>query len=432
MSDIAIQIENISKKYRLGEIGTGTLSHDINRWWSKFRGKGDPYAKVGEINDRTITGDSEYVWALNEITLNVRKGEVLGIIGGNGAGKSTLLKILSRVTAPSEGTVKAKGRIASLLEVGTGFHPEMTGRENIYMNGTIMGMTKNEISSKLDQIVSFAGVERYLDTPVKRYSSGMTVRLGFAIAAHLEPEILIVDEVLAVGDASFQKKAIGKMKNVSQTEGRTVLFVSHNMESIEQLCHRAIELRNGVLFSEGNVTEVIESYLSGGGNNIRFGYGNIDFSHDRKIQGMGEVQFVSVQTFNFKEPQKSMFRSLDCISFKLKLRSNRDYSISVISLVIKDLKGNILVTFRTNDLIDNLNTSIPKGFFEIQINAGEFNLIPGDYLVSLAVSADGIVQDWINDAFNLVIANPDFENIRQRTSSDSKIIIQADWELNKV
>jgi lipopolysaccharide transport system ATP-binding protein len=224
--------ENLSKQYRLGLVGTGTLSHDLNRWWHRIRGKEDPYLKVGEVNDRSSRGGSDYVWALRDINFEVQQGEVLGIIGKNGAGKSTLLKIMSKVTGPTTGRIKAKGRIASLLEVGTGFHPELTGRENIYLNGTILGMTKKEVDRKLDEIVDFAGVARYLDTPAKRYSSGMMVRLGFAVAAHLEPEILIVDEVLAVGDAEFQKKAIGKMQEVSHEGGRTVLFVSHNMASV--------------------------------------------------------------------------------------------------------------------------------------------------------------------------------------------------------
>ena len=261
MSD-AIIFNNISKQYRLGLVSTRTLSHDLNRWWAmNIRGKDDPYLKIGEVNDRAHRGESEYVWALRDIDFKVEQGDVLGIIGKNGAGKSTLLKILSKVTAPTTGTIKAKGRIASLLEVGTGFHPEMTGRENIYMNGAIMGMTKAEISRKLDEIVDFSGVERYIDTPVKRYSSGMTVRLGFAIAAHLEPEILVVDEVLAVGDAEFQKKAIGKMQDVSKGEGRTVLFVSHNMGAIEEMCNRLIVLENGNVSFDGNVNVGVGKYL---------------------------------------------------------------------------------------------------------------------------------------------------------------------------
>lgn len=258
----AIEFNNISKQYRLGQISTGTISHDLNRWWARFRGKEDPYLRVGEVNDRSKKGVSDYVWALRDIDFSVEQGDVVGIIGKNGAGKSTLLKILSKITAPTTGEIRARGRIASLLEVGTGFHPEMTGRENIYMNGAIMGMTRAEITRKMDEIVDFAGVERYLDTPVKRYSSGMMVRLGFAVAAHLEPEILVVDEVLAVGDAEFQKKAIGKMQEVSRGDGRTVLFVSHNMDSILSLCNKGVLLHNGTISNVGEVDVVVSEYLS--------------------------------------------------------------------------------------------------------------------------------------------------------------------------
>jgi len=260
MSDIAIKVEGLGKQYRLGEIGTGTISHDLNRWWAQLRGKEDPFAKVGEANDRTAKGSSDYVWSLRDINFEVKKGEVLGIIGRNGAGKSTLLKILSKVTAPTVGNIKVNGRIASLLEVGTGFHPELTGRENIFLNGAILGMTKMEIRSKFDEIVDFSGVERYIDTPVKRYSSGMYVRLAFAVAAFLEPEILIVDEVLAVGDAEFQKKCLGRMKDVSVNDGRTVLFVSHNMAAVKQLCTSGIMLKNGLLDFDGNSFAAIEHY----------------------------------------------------------------------------------------------------------------------------------------------------------------------------
>lgn len=263
MSRTVIKIENLSKVYRLGEVGTGTISHDLNRFFAKIRGKEDPFAKVGSVNDRTQKAvKGEMVRALSDINLEIKEGEVLGIIGKNGAGKSTLLKILSRITSPTTGSYKIKGRMASLLEVGTGFNPELTGRENIYMNGTIMGMRKWEIDRKLDEIVDFSGVAKYLDTPTKRYSSGMTVRLGFAVAAHLDPEILVVDEVLAVGDAEFQKKAIGKMQEVSHGQGRTVLFVSHNMSSISQLCSTGVLLKNGTIDTFGEINSVINSYLT--------------------------------------------------------------------------------------------------------------------------------------------------------------------------
>ena len=273
MKQIAIEFDNVGKQYRLGRVGTGTLSHDLNRWWAvNVLRKEDPYLKIGEANDRTHKGHSDYVWALKDISFKVEQGDVVGIIGKNGAGKSTLLKLLSRITSPSTGTIRYNGRIASLLEVGTGFHPEMTGRENIYMNGSIMGMTKSEITRKLDEIVDFAGVERYLDTPVKRYSSGMTVRLGFAVAAFLEPEILVVDEVLTVGDAEFQKKAIGKMNDVAHSEGRTVLFVSHNMAAVKNLCTRGVVLQNGTLVYDGGTEDAVNYYLQ---NNSHLEHGLI-------------------------------------------------------------------------------------------------------------------------------------------------------------
>lgn len=260
--NIAIEFENVGKQYRLGLVGTGSLQHDINRWWqTSILGKEDPYLKIGEVNDRSTKGHSDYVWALKDISFKVEQGDVVGIIGKNGAGKSTLLKLLSHITAPSTGHITYRGRIASLLEVGTGFHPEMTGRENIYMNGSIMGMSKSEIDRKLDEIVDFAGVERYLDTPTKRYSSGMTVRLGFAVAAFLEPEILVVDEVLTVGDAEFQKKAIGKMGEVSSQGGRTVLFVSHNMTAVRNLCKSGIVLKNGLMDFTGTADNCVDHYL---------------------------------------------------------------------------------------------------------------------------------------------------------------------------
>ena len=259
----AIEFNHVGKQYRLGLVSTKTLSHDLNRWWqTAILKKEDPYLRIGETNDRTTAAShSDYVWALKDIDFKVEQGDVVGIIGKNGAGKSTLLKLLSKVTGPTVGTIRARGRIGSLLEVGTGFHPEMTGRENIYMNGAIMGMTKHEIDQKLEEIVDFSGCERYIDTPVKRYSSGMTVRLGFAVAAHLDPEILVVDEVLAVGDAEFQKKAIGKMQSVSRGEGRTVLFVSHNMESIKNLCKSGIVLENGRTVYMGTAVDCINHYL---------------------------------------------------------------------------------------------------------------------------------------------------------------------------
>ncbi len=259
--EVVVKAENISKLYRLGQVGTGTLSHDLKRWWALARGKEDPYLKIGEENDRTKKTESDYAWALRDINFEINKGDTIGIIGKNGAGKSTLLKLLSRVTSPTTGQIKVKGRIAALLEVGTGFHPELTGRENIFLNGAILGMTKKEIQRKFDEIVDFAGVEKYIDTPVKRYSSGMYVRLAFGVAAHLEPEILIVDEVLAVGDAEFQKKCLGKMSDVA-SHGRTIIFVSHNMQAVQSLCKSAIYLKSGHIADVGITEKVINNYLS--------------------------------------------------------------------------------------------------------------------------------------------------------------------------
>ncbi|MBQ0089404.1 MAG: ABC transporter ATP-binding protein [Prevotellaceae bacterium] len=299
-NNIAIEFENVGKQYRLGRVGTGTLSHDLNRWWqTAVLRKEDPYLRIGETNDRSKKGESDYVWALKDISFKVEKGDVVGIIGKNGAGKSTLLKLLSHITAPTTGNIRYRGRIASLLEVGTGFHPEMTGRENIYMNGSIMGMTRSEITKKLDEIIDFAGVERYIDTPVKRYSSGMTVRLGFAVAAFLEPEILVVDEVLTVGDAEFQKKAIGKMNDVAHKSGRTVLFVSHNMAAVKNLCTQGIVLNNGQQVYNGSTIDAIDFYLNLG----------IDRTGERKIvDNIGMLlPYIKIDNITFGEQNNTEF-----------------------------------------------------------------------------------------------------------------------------
>ncbi len=260
MSEIIVEVEDLSKLYKLGSMGTGTFSHDLNRWWSKTIKKKDPDILAGEKNDRHVSGKSDFIWSLKDINFSVKEGEIFGVIGKNGAGKSTLLKILSKITKPTTGCVKLDGRIASLLEVGTGFHPELTGRENVFLNGAILGMRKQEIKDKFDEIVDFSGIGKYIDTPVKKYSSGMYVRLGFAIAANLEPDILIVDEVLAVGDWEFQAKCIGKMKEVSAKQGRTVLFVSHNIAAVKQLCTRGILLEFGETKFIGEINEVIREY----------------------------------------------------------------------------------------------------------------------------------------------------------------------------
>lgn len=331
MSNIAIEFNNVGKMYRLGRVGTGTLSHDLNRWWTmNVLRKEDPYLRIGETNDRSKKGHSDYVWALRDITFKVEQGDVVGIIGKNGAGKSTLLKLLSRITSPSTGSIRYQGRIASLLEVGTGFHPEMTGRENIYMNGSIMGMPQKEITRKLDEIVDFAGVERYLDTPVKRYSSGMTVRLGFAVAAFLEPEILVVDEVLTVGDAEFQKKAIGKMKDVSQGGGRTVLFVSHNMDSMLNLCDNGVLLENGMVKYTGDIRSTVAEYVNGGNTESRFTQEESKFP-----------LFISSVEFTGSDEQKrGLFSFGDDITLNVTLQRNKGFEMdtkTVMSIIIMTL-----------------------------------------------------------------------------------------------
>lgn len=328
MKDIILKAENISKQYRLGQVGTGTLSHDLNRWWHEIRGKENPYLKIGDTNDRSTKGESEYVWALQDINFEVERGEVLGIIGKNGAGKSTLLKILSKVTTPTTGSIKYNGRIASLLEVGTGFNGEMTGRENIFLNGAILGMTKKEIDSKIDEIIDFSGCERYIDTPVKRYSSGMYVRLAFAVAAFLEPDILIIDEVLAVGDAEFQKKAIGKMQDISSSGGRTVLFVSHNMAAVKSLCTRGIVMKNGKVAFVGEIEEVISEYL------------NLD-------NNVGSKKIYN----NIEAPSSEIVRLLETEVINNQFENKSDYFINE--------KVGIRITFEilieTDDLVLGLN-----------------------------------------------------------------------------
>ena len=361
MSDIILKAENISKQYRLGLVGTGTLSHDLNRLWHQLRGKDDPYAKVGAVNDRSAKAKEDYVWALRDINFEVKRGEVLGIIGKNGAGKSTLLKILSRVTGPTTGSIKTKGRIASLLEVGTGFHPELTGRENIFLNGAILGMTKAEVKAKLDEIVSFSGCEMYIDTPVKRYSSGMRVRLAFAVAAHLEPEILVVDEVLAVGDAEFQKKAIGKMQDISQGQGRTVLFVSHNMASVKSLCTRGIVLENGTSVFEGSAEESVDFYLSRG-NDLR----SIPLSERTdRIGNNDKFKFTDFQVYNKSNKNIGEIISGDYLRIEFRYEfKNINLEKLIFTIGIKN-KNDELVAFWSSD---EMNIRLDEaGFAQLEI-----------------------------------------------------------------
>jgi lipopolysaccharide transport system ATP-binding protein len=394
LKDIILKAENISKQYRLGQVGTGTLSHDLNRWWHRVRGKEDPYIKIGETNDRTTKGTSDYVWALQDINFEVERGEVLGIIGKNGAGKSTLLKILSKVTAPTTGSIKSRGRIASLLEVGTGFNGEMTGRENIFLNGAILGMTKKEIASKLDDIIEFSGCERYIDTPVKRYSSGMTVRLAFAVAAFLEPEILIVDEVLAVGDAEFQKKAIGKMQDISKGQGRTVLFVSHNMAAVKSLCTRGILMENGKIERIGDVNSIINNYLV---NNSDF-----DSEWQRDIVADSDLFFDKVYVQNSNSIISNQIATGEDFIIIIYLIAKKNIKGSTVSIKFVNMEGIPIFTTSLNDFNDL--EEFEKGKYRLSVEISKNILMAGTYKLTIACFISRVIlYDLIEDKISVKI-----------------------------
>lgn len=418
MSNIILRAEAINKQYRLGVIGTGTINNDLKRWWFKIRGKNDPFLKIGETNDRSKKGKSDYVWALKDINFEVKKGEVLGIIGKNGAGKSTLLKILSRVTAPTTGQIKTRGRIASLLEVGTGFHPEMTGRENIYLNGAILGMTKAEIKQKEAEIIDFSGCERYIDTPVKRYSSGMKVRLAFAVAAHLEPDILVIDEVLAVGDAEFQKKAIGKMQDISKGEGRTVLFVSHNMAAVRSLCTRGMLIENGEISRIGNIDSIIENYLDRDSVRNKLNTGN------RSGSGLVKVKDIIVTgNTNLMPPENGK-------PFKIiiKLDNIRQINSSQLRLDLKinDYMGQ-RVAWLSNyladvDSVDNIQSII---FSMTNLNINE-----GTYYITTDLYVDKVRSDFLQNAISFDVINGDFYgNGRNIPIQESRILLNFNTQI---
>lgn len=374
MSKVVIKAENISKQYRLGLVGTGTVKDDLKRWWFNVRGKEDPFLKIGEANDRSKKGESDYVWSLQDINFEINQGDSVGIIGRNGAGKSTLLKILSQVTQPTTGKIYTKGRIASLLEVGTGFHPELTGRENIFLNGAILGMRKHEIARKLDEIIAFSGVERYIDTPVKRYSSGMYVRLAFAVAAHLESEILIVDEVLAVGDADFQKKCLGKMNDVSKGEGRTVLFVSHNMAAVKSLCSKGIVLNNGNVCYFGNINESVNKYL----NEINFDEFSKLFTNTNKVlNGISKIEILN---------DTKVIAHTESIKVKI----NFTNEVSNINIGLALLNINKVKVFTSVNFIDkpvqSIICEIPKDL-----------LLKGNYSLDVASFVNDTVFEYVND-----------------------------------
>ncbi|WP_020601225.1 ABC transporter ATP-binding protein [Spirosoma panaciterrae] len=399
-----IRVENLSKQYRLGAIGTKTIREDVQRWWHRIQGKEDPYLKIGETNDRSSKGNSDYVWALRDINFEVMPGEVLGIIGKNGAGKSTLLKILSKVTGPTTGRIDFNGRIGSLLEVGTGFHPDLTGRENIFLNGAILGMTKREIRSKLDEIIDFSGCERYIDTPVKRYSSGMTVRLGFAVAAHLDPEILIVDEVLAVGDDEFQKKALGKMQEISKNEGRTVLFVSHNMISIKKLCNSGLFLENGNVLMRDSISKVVNTYEYKSAS-----IGEIDLSLRSDRKGSGKIKVMScnlLNRFNYKTT------NIDCgevflldLSVKSNLMETKSKNIE-IAVNICHIGGDRIIQLSNRFLGQNiyLNSELTR----IQFRIDKFPLNPGKYAIRIFIANSIEIFDWIDNVLILNVEDGDF------------------------
>jgi lipopolysaccharide transport system ATP-binding protein len=360
-------------------------------------GKEDPFLKIGEINDRSVKGESDIVWSLRDINFEINQGEAVGIIGKNGAGKSTLLKLLSRVTGPTTGEIKVKGRIASLLEVGTGFHPELTGKENIYLNGAILGMRKKEITRQLDEIIDFSGVERYIDTPVKRYSSGMYVRLAFAVAAHLESEILIVDEVLAVGDAEFQKKCLGKMGDISKGQGRTVLFVSHNMASVQNLCSKGIMLEHGMIKCAGNIDEVVREYLS------KSRAENVILADVKKRKGNGKLRFVHGYVGNESNETIETFKDLT-----IKLDFNLEPSVHLVQQRIDVGINNFM-----GDRVAWLSTSNINDQFNIQSNSIEFNiknlpLAPGDYSCNVYCEINNEVADWLTEVMDFTIAEKDY------------------------
>lgn len=425
--DIILKAENISKQYRLGTVGTGTLSHDLNRWWHAIRGKEDPYLKVGETNDRSSKGNSDYVWALQDINFEVNRGEVLGIIGKNGAGKSTLLKILSKVTAPTTGVIKSRGRIASLLEVGTGFNPELTGRENIYLNGAILGMTKKEITSKLDEIVAFSGCERYIDTPTKRYSSGMTVRLAFAVAAFLEPEILVVDEVLAVGDAEFQKKAIGKMQDISKSEGRTVLFVSHNMAAVRSLCTKGMLIENGKTVFFGDIDETIDLYLK----SSIFSFNSNNYIEFEEKEAPIQISKFEVSSLNLKGERSNSSGVLmgNILEFSIFVQAKQAYNNLKASVIISTASGTRIAAIRSHEITDFIFES--KGDFVFKVTASDLKLMPGDYVVTIALAENNTTIDIKEECLGFTVVPNDVYGTGRIPKGNLYVYSDAKWELNQ-
>lgn len=371
--EIAVQVSGVKKKYKLGQIGGGSLQADLQSWWARVRGKEDPNSKIGE--DQRSNGKT--FMALNGVDLTIYKGEAVGIIGGNGAGKSTLLKLLSRVTAPTEGSIDIYGRIASMLEVGTGFNPEMTGRENVYLNGAILGMTKAEIDAKMEEIIEFSEVREFIDTPVKRYSSGMFVKLAFSVAAHLDAEIMIMDEVLAVGDMAFQKKCLDKMRDAAKQEGRTVLYVSHNMNTIRTLCDRCIVLDKGKVIYQGEVDTAISLYLDHGDRNLKTLY--CFDGQKRSVPERGTR--IYLHTFEFLNKRKAKFLSSENMKFAIQVEGFEQMNNLRVRLEIRTSDG-LNVGMSESKPILNVNKGENKRhLFLFDIS----NLAEGIYIVRLTL-----------------------------------------------
>lgn len=431
----AIEFENVSKQYRLGLVSTGTIAHDLNRWWTmNILRKEDPYLKIGETNDRSHKGHSDYVWALKDINFKVEQGDVVGIIGKNGAGKSTLLKLLSRVTTPTTGSIKVRGRIASLLEVGTGFHPEMTGRENIFMNGAIMGMTRQEVGRKLDEIIDFSGCERYIDTPVKRYSSGMTVRLGFAVAAHLDPEILVVDEVLAVGDAEFQKKAIGKMQDISHGGGRTVLFVSHNMDSVRSLCKSGIILKNGQVDFVGTAVECVDNYLESNVDLINIPI--VEVTREPGITGVAKVtdlQYLDPITNQRVFPYCGRDLKIRIV-FDLNSIDGISHNNCTFSIGIDDSDNHRLLSFSSTMKYSRFKMAGGHHYADLIIP--RLPLTPGIYKIGFYIGTNGRAADWVKQRIPMEILDDDYFRHGGKSASAhlSGHVVLADheWRLDNM
>jgi lipopolysaccharide transport system ATP-binding protein len=418
MSDIIIKVENLSKQYRLGEIGTGSISHDLNRWWHKIRGKENPYLKIGELNDRTRKIQADYIWSLQGINFEIKRGDSVGVIGKNGAGKSTLLKILSQVTTPTAGSVKIKGRIASLLEVGTGFHPDLSGRENVFLNGAILGMSKGEIKRKFDEIVDFAGVEMYIDTPVKRYSSGMYVRLAFAVAAHLDPEILIVDEVLAVGDSEFQKKALGKMNNVSNDQGRTVLFVSHNIGSIAQLCKKCLLLENGRQIMYENTNNVLDKYLVSK---------NVMLEKIYRIEPLNGNYFKLLVMSDSVLRERNSYRFDEFISIRVQLVLLNFNSALELAMRLVDRQKRAIFTI--HEKLDQYYNG--EKFIELLVTIPQQFLAPGHYSWVMCINHPGVeLIDLQEDILPFTVEETGSEFSRYQSADYGSVFVK--YSVNKL